>query len=592
MKKKFFLKNLAFFLAALLIPLLILGAFSLILTHSYIGDNIEKNNSNMLIQSKENVEMILKEIDSLSLNFGSDPTIIKRLKSILSNNSFTIEELDSLDYMKNYIDVPANSKPYIHSIYVYFDSGNKNFISSTQLLSNINNFNDSAWYKSYQENKNIHDMWSESREIRLYDFDKKPVNVTTIYKSLYSPGSETVTGVVVLNIITSYVDDILKSLSTLDNQCILVTDSSNNIIFKNNNLPYLDKLDLGTLSNESNGTKTMLIDKQIYSVSILKSDRYKWNYISIVPYNSLYKQLEFLRYVTFFLLLMSAILGMGLAYYITRKNYKQIENIITILDSAEKGSELPAMPSRVKDEYGYILQNILKTFIEQSYLKVQLSERKYKMQLIQMVALQSQINPHFLYNTLHTIYWETLNLTGRPNKATTMISHLTDILEYSLSNPNETVTLDEEIKHTKNYLDIQKVRYKDKFEVFWEYDSEITQYMVIKLLLQPLIENAIYHGIKEKQRKGGIKIKLMDKAEAIRISIIDNGLGLKKEKLSEIRDQLVNNSDSTNHIGLFNTNKRLVLKYGEEYGLKIQSKYNLGTAIHIIIPKNSKEFQA
>jgi len=165
-----------------------------------------------------------------------------------------------------------------------------------------------------------------------------------------------------------------------------------------------------------------------------------------------------------------------------------------------------------------------------------------------------------------------------------MITNLTDILEYSLSNPNETVSLEEEIKNTRSYIDIQKVRYKDKFDFIWEYDEEVLNYRVIKLLLQPLIENSLYHGIKEKEGKGSIKVKILNFKTYLKISVIDSGMGISKEDLAEIRDRLKRETDYTDHIGVYNTNKRMVLFYGEDHGIKILSKYGFGTVIQMIIP--------
>lgn len=591
MKRKFFIKNLIVFLIPLLIPTLILGTFSMLISQRYIRDNVEKNNMNILTQSRENIELILNEADSLSLSFGSDPVITKRVKGILTENTYSIEELDSIDFIKSNVGVPVNTKPYIHSVYVYFNNENQRFISSSDGLSDLGTAADKSWYDSYVKLSSSEDLWSESREIKLYNFEKNPTPVVSIYKTLYSPGSTISSGVIVLNVYKAYVENILKKLATVENQSIIVTDKSNNILFKNREYPYLQKLDIQKLVNNPQQSFVINIDNYLYSVSSIHSSQYGWNYISIAPQKSLYKLPYSLKDATILLLMLSILIGLILAYYFTRKNYSQIERILFVLNSAENGDVLPPLPSRVKDEYGFIIQNILKTFIEQSYLKVQLSEKKYKMQALELIALQSQINPHFLYNTLHTIYWEVLNLSGKPGVANQMITNLTDILEYSLSNPNETVSLEEEIKNTRSYIDIQKVRYKDKFDFIWEYDEEVINHRVIKLLLQPLIENSLYHGIKEKEGKGSIKVKILNFKTYLRISVIDSGIGIRKENLAEIREGLKRETDHTDHIGVYNTNKRIILFYGEEYGIRILSKYGAGTVIQMKIPLGASDHE-
>lgn len=246
--------------------------------------------------------------------------------------------------------------------------------------------------------------------------------------------------------------------------------------------------------------------------------------------------------------------------------------------------ELPSLPSRITNEYSYIINNILKTFIEQNYLKLQLSEKQFRMQAMQLMALQSQINPHFIFNTLHTIYWEAFAFTKKKNNLTSMIDNLSQILRYSLDDPCQKVRLEDEINNTMAYIKIQKLRFKDNLDAIWSYDESLIDIYTIKLLLQPLIENSIYHGAKGKEGKCLIKIKIYRKDSWLKISVIDNGLGMSKQKLKEIRTNMGTDNEYSNHIGLFNTNKRLNLAYGDNYGLLIRSKLGLGTVIYLNIP--------
>lgn len=309
-----------------------------------------------------------------------------------------------------------------------------------------------------------------------------------------------------------------------------------------------------------------------------------WQYISIIPQYTLYGFSLQLGKLMILLLLVSFVIRLVLTYYITKKNYNQITNIINILNSAENNKELPPLPDPSKDEYNYIINNILKTFIESSYLRIALSEKKFKMKAMELMALQSQMNPHFIFNTLKTIYWKSFALTNGFNEVSEMIDNFSDIIQYTLTDPGKSITLETEIKNTESYINIQKIRYKDKFDVFWEYDKKVLGCSVIKLLFQPLIENSICHGIINKDGFGEIKIKIIHRESSIRISIIDNGIGIEKDKLMTIRKNLKDNSDNFEHIGLYNTNKRLKLSYGDEYEVKIRSKYGLGTAISITIP--------
>ncbi|MET3290855.1 UNVERIFIED_CONTAM: sensor histidine kinase YesM [Brevibacillus sp. OAP136] len=146
------------------------------------------------------------------------------------------------------------------------------------------------------------------------------------------------------------------------------------------------------------------------------------------------------------------------------------------------------------------------------------------------------------------------------------------------------MSLREEITYTISYIDIQKVRYTDTFDVIWSVEDSIFNYRVMKLFLQPLVENSLYHGIKEKGSFGMIKIKMKVIQSTLHISVTDNGIGMTPERLREVRDNLNAIIEQTNHIGLYNTHRRLKLTFGEQYGVFISSKFRWGTSVKLTIP--------
>ncbi|MCS7459863.1 histidine kinase [Paenibacillus doosanensis] len=580
MKTRFFVKHLSMFLLPLLIPLIILGTLSILITQNYIKEDINKNSINLLKQTKENIELILSETDPMSLVYGNDQRVIEALAAMMRNSSLTHEEIISYTILKSFLSAPANARPYIDSFYIYLPNDNGRFISSKEGLTEFSAYYDTAWYNQFLQQDEHVNMWIEPRLVKPFSFEAQPTRLVTIYQRINS-----VNGLIVLNILPEYIEKMLKSLSTLPEQSILVVNENNEIVFSDKLPKYLNdmNLNLETINKSDEAFYTTKIDNEAYIVSQLNSARYGWKYISIVPQQALYQVPFTIIKLTILLLLLSFVLGFILAFYFARSRYKQISNVIHIIDSAESGHPLP---DRVKDkdEFGYIIQNIIKTFIEQSFLKVQLSERRYKLQVAQLTALQSQINPHFLFNTLETLNWETIALTGRPNQMTKIIDNLSEILRYSLTNPEEPVSLNKEIKNLKSYIEIQKYRYEDKFDMIWEYDPVVIGCRVMKLLFQPFVENSIYHGIKEKEESSLIKIRIELVGPDVHIGIIDNGLGMSRERLRKIRRDLNSDDEYSERIGMINTNKRLKLAYGEPYGIVIRSKQGWGTAVYIKLP--------
>lgn len=259
-----------------------------------------------------------------------------------------------------------------------------------------------------------------------------------------------------------------------------------------------------------------------------------------------------------------------------RKSMSQVQNgdfnvHLEELKSNDEIGDLVASFETMTGEINHLLENNVKTEQE---------KRKNEMK-----ALQAQINPHFLYNTLDSIIW--MSQAGKKDDVIKMTSSLSKLLRRSISNPEEMVTLAEEIDQVKNYLVIQKMRYRDKLEYEINSDPELEKHMVIKLLLQPLVENAIYHGIKYKEGKGLITIREYIEDGKLCIAVQDDGVGMTPDELEHIFDEHKNNTISTG-VGVYNVDKRIKLNYGEDYGVYYRSWQGMGTVAILMLPLNEE----
>ncbi|EGG92204.1 hypothetical protein HMPREF0491_00231 [Lachnospiraceae oral taxon 107 str. F0167] len=204
--------------------------------------------------------------------------------------------------------------------------------------------------------------------------------------------------------------------------------------------------------------------------------------------------------------------------------------------------------------------------------------------------LQAQINPHFLYNTLDTVVW--MAEAGDSKKVVDMITALSSFLRIGLNKGKKFIQIREEIRHIESYLKIQKFRYDDILEYSIEIEDSLYDMRILKLLLQPLVENALYHGIKYKREGGSIRIRGYEKDNNIILEVIDNGVGMDENKLNKIKAVIENTSLENRDIirtngdsfGLYNVAERIRLYYGNEYGLDIESRENVGTTVTIILP--------
>jgi two-component system sensor histidine kinase YesM len=201
-------------------------------------------------------------------------------------------------------------------------------------------------------------------------------------------------------------------------------------------------------------------------------------------------------------------------------------------------------------------------------------------------ALQAQINPHFLYNTLDTIIW--MAESKKTDEVIEIVRALSSFFRISLSKGKDWITIGEEIERTRSYLTIQKMRYRDIMDYEIKVDEGVLDSTILKLILQPLVENALYHGIKNKRSGGTITLRAKQKNEnEILLQVEDDGIGFTPEKLAQVQAELNDDSGEIrleSGFGIDNVNKRIKLYYGKQYGLSIKSEYYTGTCATLVIP--------
>ncbi len=217
-------------------------------------------------------------------------------------------------------------------------------------------------------------------------------------------------------------------------------------------------------------------------------------------------------------------------------------------------------------------------------IEEQVKQEQKQLRKAEFELLQAQINPHFLYNTLDAIVWSAE--AGNNKQVVKMVGSLSDFFRTSLNKGKEIVTIKEELQHVRSYLEIQQIRYQDILSYDIDVDEAIYDYRIPKISIQPIVENALYHGIKNRRGGGTIRITGTEEKDSILITVLDDGAGMTPERLKEVRIGLVYGSSDTNVIyGLYNVNQRIMLNFGEEYGVGIDSAPEAGTAVTIRLPK-------
>ncbi|GAA4298418.1 hypothetical protein GCM10023142_38580 [Anaerocolumna aminovalerica] len=237
--------------------------------------------------------------------------------------------------------------------------------------------------------------------------------------------------------------------------------------------------------------------------------------------------------------------------------------------------------SNKKDELAFLANNFYTMTEQISFLMERIKEEEEAKRTAEFQVLQSQINPHFLYNTLDNLQWRAYDYNAI--ELSEMIEALSDFFRISLSDGKEFIPVIKEIEHVRSYLFIQQKRYEDILNFTISYDPEVLEYVTIKLIVQPLVENALYHGIKPKLSPGTITVIVTNKEDTIQIIVQDDGVGMSPAELETLLSSLEQDSPGRGY-GLYNIHRRIQMVYGKEYGISITSEEQIGTTAMITIP--------
>lgn len=281
-------------------------------------------------------------------------------------------------------------------------------------------------------------------------------------------------------------------------------------------------------------------------------------------------------------LLLCLLLILLLGYFFSRKMVERLEQLTENMNQINLGLRKVTVVSQSKDEIGVLVRTFTRMMDEINKLISQVYEAKIKLQKTEMKALQAQINPHFLYNSLSIINWKALEADNEEISRITLA--LSTYYRTSL-NKGETMTIAaNEIRNIDAYLQIQLIMHDNSFQVIKEIQEDALSYSVPKLILQPLVENAIEHGldVSEKEEKW-LKISVCKEKDALIMAVEDNGMGMSEEQAKSIITY------RSKGYGVRNVNDRITLLYGEEYHLRVKSRQGEGCRIEIAIPVNKEE---
>ena len=389
-----------------------------------------------------------------------------------------------------------------------------------------------------------------------------------------------------------FIDLNYSAISELCNQSMVgnqgyafILDAEGNIVYHPQQQQLYNELQTENISLiMGTDQDTVLFGKgsgeKLYSIS--RSEKTGWTVVNCVRVEELLRKSNKAQSLYVLVAMGLMIVALFFSRFISRSITQPIQQLCDSMERVQEGDfSVSDIVVESQNEIGSLTKSFnVMTHRIQELMEQNIREQEAKRKS-ELKALQSQINPHFLYNTLDSIIWMA---EGKKNEEVVlMTASLARLLRQSISNEDEVVSIGQEVEYARGYLTIQKMRYKDKMEFQIEVDPSILHIPLIKLVLQPVIENAIYHGLKYKESKGLLLVKGFMKNDNAVLQVIDNGVGMDEETLAHIYERHKVNYQS-NGVGVYNVQKRLQLYYGNEYGITYESKKGEGTTATITIP--------
>lgn len=367
---------------------------------------------------------------------------------------------------------------------------------------------------------------------------------------------------------------------------VYLADSEGEIIYHpRQNLIYSELLEENNLVHATykDGTTREKFNGEDHLISIKTVSYTGWKIVCVMPYSTSVFGTSKTQYYMVMMACAIMLLMVFMSQIISILVTKPIQNLTQSIRFTDDGVLNPDIYIGGNSDIEYLGSTLRGVVAQLRKLMDDLVTEQEEKRRTELDALQSQINPHFLYNTLDSIVWM---IEGEQYEdAVFMITQLASLFRISLSKGKNVISIEDELKHAQHYMNIQKVRYKDKFEVNFDVDPMIYQYCIVKLVLQPILENAIYYGVDSLDGEGIITVKGRIKDGDVYISVSDNGLGMSKDDVDRLlTGEIVREKKHGSGVGLINVHKRIQLHFGMEYGLIIESVPDVGTTVSVHVP--------
>jgi len=458
-------------------------------------------------------------------------------------------------------------------------SKNGDYISNEMYKPQWGAFADYEWFRDCMEHGDELRVVSNPVSRNLIYYEPVSIDGILCLAKAVSDEDNRSTGIVMIDLKLEAVEDALESIVIGKEGFVAIMDSNEQLIYSpvNKIVPHIRE----SWFNEKSGVLVKEIMNERFQFIYLNISGFDWKVMGVFSLSSTLQQVTDTRNILIIILCCSAFVAFVMAVAFSSSIVKPIKKLETLMAHAQDGDLSVRFNVLYEDEIGNLGTAFNDMLAQMQMLVAQVFSEQKKKRIAELKALQEQIKPHFLYNTFDTINWMARKYDAED--IVYVVHCLTNIFRTGLSSGSEIITLREEVAHVENYLKIQKVRYGDILEYNIDIADELKDCYVYKLILQPVVENALYHGIKRSRRKGNISISAYREGETLCLVVKDDGVGMEEEQVSKLNAIFQNGNNTEMGYGLFNVDQRIKLSYGNDYGLHIDSIVGKGTVVTITI---------
>ncbi len=445
-----------------------------------------------------------------------------------------------------------------------------------------------TWFQAaLSKPENLHFSLPHVQNIFVDDPTFKYYWVTSLSRNVeLNNGGVPEQGVLLVDMNYAVIEDMMESVN--DNpseQYVYLMDNKGSLIYH----PMLMQISAG-LFKENNSRAAGYDDgsyKEIFEgneriVTVDTMSYTGWKLVSVIPTSNSYMGMKDIRYFVMMVISITLLAMLILNRFVARRVTRPLIKLNDSIREIEMGKADPDVYIGGPSEVEHLGRTLRASYDQINELMRDMVASQEEKRKAELDALQSQINPHFLYNTLDSIVWM---IEGEKyNDAVFMITQLASLFRVSLSSGKTIIPIGDEIRHASNYMNIQKVRFKDAFSIEFDIDEEIKNYCTVKLIVQPILENAVYYGVKDME-DGEIVVKgFMGDDGDIYITVSDNGFGMSSSQTELLLTDDTRVRKKGSGVGLINVQRRIQLRFGEQYGLKIESEPDEGTTVTVHLP--------